>query len=149
MTRIASRQPSSSLDRFASFWAIGCAIHCLALPLVLFAVPSLYLALYSFASPHRELAMALLRLISLEPWFIATGAFISTLAMVRAWRRHRRAGPPALAAAGIATLFAAWYFAAWADGWMHTVGVLMGGALLVTAHTWNVKCVRSVRRDVL
>lgn len=149
MTSIAPRQPSSSLDRFASFWAIGCAIHCLALPLVLFAVPSLYLALYSFASPHRELAMALLRLISLEPWFIATGACISTFAMGRAWLRHRRPGPPALAAIGIATLFAAWYFAAWADGWMHTGGVVLGGSLLVAAHTWNVTCVRSAGRRAL
>ena len=30
MTCLAPRQPSRAFDRFASFWAIGCAIHCLA-----------------------------------------------------------------------------------------------------------------------
>jgi hypothetical protein len=142
MTCLAPRQPSRAFDRFASFWAIGCAIHCLALPLVLFAVPSLYLALYSFHAPHRALAMALLRLISLEPWFVGAGALISAVAMARGAWHHRRAGPALLAVTGILALFGSWYFAGLGAGWMHPLGVACGASALVVAHAWNLRHLR-------
>jgi Na+-driven multidrug efflux pump len=142
MTCLATRQPSRTFDRFASVWAIGCALHCLALPLLLFAVPSLYLALYSFHAPHRALAMALLRLISLEPWFVGIGALISAVAMARGAWHHRRAAPAMLAAVGILALFASWYVADAGAGWMHPVGVACGAGTLVVAHGWNLRHLR-------
>jgi Na+-driven multidrug efflux pump len=142
MTCLVTRQPSRTFDRFASAWAIGCAIHCLALPLLLFAVPSLYLALYSFHAPHRALAMTLLRLISLEPWFVGAGALISAVAMARGAWHHRRAAPAALASLGILALFASWYAAGSGAGWMHPVGVACGAAALVVAHAWNLRHLR-------
>jgi hypothetical protein len=140
------RQPSVFLDRFASAWAMACAVHCIALPLVLFAISPLYLALYSFEAPYRRTAMTLLRLISLEPWFILASAIISGTALARGLWRHRRPGPAVLGVAGISLLVLAWFKAELFEGWAHTIGVLAGGSLLAMAHVRNARLLRRRHR---
>lgn len=141
----APRQPSVFLDRFASAWAMACAVHCIALPLVLFAISPLYLALYSFEAPYRRTAMALLRLISLEPWFILASAIISGTALVRGLWRHRNPVPAVLGVTGITLLVLAWFEAEMFEGWAHTIGVLAGGTLLAVAHVRNARLLRHRR----
>lgn len=124
---------------------MACAVHCIALPLVLFAISPLYLALYSFEAPYRRTAMALLRLISLEPWFILASALISGTALARGLWRHRNPVPAVLGVTGITLLVLAWFKAEMFEGWAHTIGVLAGGTLLAVAHVRNARMLRHRR----
>ncbi|TCV94682.1 MerC mercury resistance protein [Luteibacter rhizovicinus] len=134
--------PSVALDRIAATWAVICAVHCFALPLLLFAIPSLSIALYSFNAPNRGIAMALLRLISLEPWFIGFGLLLSAVAMAHGRRWHRSLYPSLIACSGGVSLVAAWYGRMLAGGWVHIAGVVLGGALLVIGHLVNLRMLR-------
>ncbi|PWK93023.1 hypothetical protein BV497_08840 [Fulvimonas soli] len=140
-------RPTGLLDRAGALWAGLCALHCLALPLAFVAAPALTAALYSFHAPQHGLAIALLRAISLEPWFIGISAAVSGLAIGHGAYWHRRWPPVVLALAGVASLALAWFGRLAFDGWAHLIGIGLGGALLVGAHLWNLRLLARLRRS--
>ena len=138
-------RPSRLFDRAGALWAALCAVHCMALPLVFVVVPSLAASLYSFHAAHHALAIALLRAISWEPWFIAISVAVSSIAIGHGVHWHRRWPPALLALAGAASLAVGWFLRLYFGGWLHLIGVLCGGTLLVSAHLWNLRLLARVR----
>lgn len=117
----------------------------MALPLVFVVVPSLAASLYSFHAAHHALAIALLRAISWEPWFIGISVAVSGIAIGHGFYWHRRRMPAAMALAGAASLAVGWFLRLYFGGWLHLVGVACGGTLLVTAHLWNLRLLARMR----
>jgi hypothetical protein len=131
--------PLPWLDRAGALWATVCAVHCLVLPLIFVMFPAIWMALYSFSDPRHDIAIGILRLMTLEPWFIAVSAGIVGFAAWRGFVHHRRGLPTMLAVLGIASLSAAYrYGAAW-EGVAHLLGMLAGGTLLVSSHYANIR----------
>lgn len=118
--------------RLADLLGIGlsltCLVHCLALPLLILLAPALgtWIAMPEWV--HAAILMVALP--------------AATLAMKDGWRRHGRALPALLAAAGIGLLAAG---LAAHEGWMALVNpetadrwlTSMGAVALATAHLLN------------
>jgi hypothetical protein len=119
----SSSAPSGLLDVVGSVASVACALHCIALPVLLVAFPML--PLRALLDPWAEWAFVVFSLIvgvsSLGPW---------------AASREGRA-PLALFLMGGATLLAVRTFVPEGAIHLERIGLLIGAALLVSAHLLN------------
>jgi hypothetical protein len=80
----------SVMDSFALGASFICLVHCLALPIVIAALPALAAVIELPASFHL--------------WMLAFAAPASLTAVAQGWRHHRRAMPAVLAVVGLLLL---------------------------------------------
>lgn len=117
---------------YAAYWdKLGmagsglCLIHCLAIPVVAGALPSLGIAFLADESVHEILAFFLIAL--------------AGLAFIPGYRRHRNRHVVMLMAAGLGLIL----FATWGNAWIDLHGVgetvlsIAGSLLLIWAHYRN------------
>lgn len=138
--RSASLTGTLAVERFADRLGIAatslCAVHCIALTVVLWLSPMVWLKREAFGVPVGWLFM-------LEIGLAAIGIAAAVLALGSGYRVHRRLAPGALFVGG-ATLLAIAVF-----GPLHyvrfwgTATVLFAGALLVAGHLWNLRLSRA------
>lgn len=133
------------LDMAAAGLSLGCAVHCMALPLALAFLPGALIALRSFQHPLHG-TMTLLLQLSRWEWAIALLAATACLASVGwGWRHHRRALPVALALVGSATLMlASLQFRDVVV--LHGLCSAIGGAFMAAAHLRNRVSLARLRR---
>ncbi len=108
------------LDRGALALSALCLFHCLALPVVLAALPAL-----SAVLPDRPWV---------HPAILILAAPLAFVALGQGWRRHRVAWPALLGAGGVALLAGG---VAAGDGTTGTVLTVAGGLTLAAAHLLN------------
>ncbi len=128
------------VERFADRLGIAatslCAVHCIALTVVLWLSPMIWLKREAFGVPVGWL-------LALEIGLAAIGIAAALLAFGSGYRVHRRLAPGALFLGG-ASLLAIGVF-----GPLHyvrfwgTATVLLAGALLVAGHLWNLRLSRT------
>ncbi len=109
------------LDGFAICASAGCIIHCLALPLVLAALPSLS----GWIDPGEAFHLIVLTLA------VPTSAF----ALIGGWRRYRTRVPLFTGLTGLLIMAGAIAFAR--NDLAETVITVMGSMLLASAHITN------------
>lgn len=127
-----------TLDRVGMLLAVGCALHCLLVPLMFALLPGLVLALHSFQDPLRPLAIGLLRLQALELWLVVVALAWAGVALAVGWRRHRRLAPGGLALLGAGSFLLA--LSRLLPGrWLHAGLLALGGVLLALAHWCNLR----------
>lgn len=109
--------------------AILCLLHCLALPLAIVVLP----LLVGVATVSEDLHFGLL----------ALALPTSITALVVGWRRHGRAGPPSLGAAGMCLLVVG----IWPDQprMVELLATIAGSLFLVAAHLANWRLRRGAR----
>ncbi|MBX3724449.1 MAG: MerC family mercury resistance protein [Xanthomonadales bacterium] len=127
-----------TLDRVGMLLALGCALHCLMVPVMFALLPGLVLALHSFQDPLRPLAIGLLRLQALEGWLVAVALAWAAAALVLGWRRHRRLLPGGLALLGAGSFLLA-LSRLFPGRWLHAGLLALGGVLLALAHWSNLR----------
>lgn len=129
-----------TLDRIGMLLAMGCALHCLLVPVLFAVLPGLALALHSFHDPLRPLAIGLLRLQALETWLVVAALSWAGAALALGWRRHRRFLPGGLALLGAGSFLLA--LSRLLPGrWLHAGLLALGGVLLALAHWCNLRAV--------
>lgn len=109
-----------------------CAIHCLATPFILLLFPALTVM------PDDKL---------IHEFFLCLVVIIGGLAFLRGFRTHSLIGPPLLGFVGFATVLYGLYtlephvhHAAHHHGYeIDSIETLIGSAVLVWAHIWNMK----------
>lgn len=124
MSRSASSPaPSGLLDLVGCVASIACAVHCIALPVLMVAYPLL---------PLRGL---------LGPWaesvFVALSLILGASSFGKPAASREGSGPLALFLAGGATLLAVRTLVPVAATNLERVGLLSGAVLLVSAHLLN------------
>ena len=108
-------------ERLALGGSCLCLIHCLALPLIVAALPAASSGLAIPESFHR--------------WVLALAIPTASLALVQGQRRHHRAWPLAMGAVGLALLAAGTFLLA--EGTAETVATVCGSLVLASAHIGN------------
>ncbi|WP_263357850.1 MerC domain-containing protein [Acidicapsa ligni] len=106
-------------------WASGlCVVHCILTPVLLsFSVVLAHL-LPSEERVHRTLAL--------------TVAMLGAIALLRGFRKHRRARVLLLMAAGLGCIFAAaWWGDLLPSHWAEVAITFLGSSLMITAHRMN------------
>lgn len=135
-----SHRGSRAIERFADRVGIAatslCAVHCLALTVVLWLSPVVWLKREAFGLPVGWL-------FTLEVGLAAIGIAAAALAFGSGYRVHRRWAPGLFFAAGamllaIAVLGPLHYVRFWG-----TATVLLAGGLLVLGHLWNLRLSRA------
>ncbi len=120
----STKLPSPWADRVGVWTSVLCVVHCLFTPILLSLSAAFAHFLPSEERVHRSLAVAI--------------AAIGALALLRGFRRHRRARVLLLLTSGLATIFAA---AWWGDHlphhWMEVAVTFAGSTLMITAHRMN------------
>jgi hypothetical protein len=111
-------------DRIGIWTSTLCVVHCLFTPILLSISTVLAHFLPSEEVVNRSLAVAI--------------AAIGAVALLRGFRRHRRARVLSFSGVGLTFIFsAAW----WADSlphhWMNVTITFVGSALMITAHRLN------------
>ena len=109
------------LDRVALSCSAACLIHCLALPLVVAALPALSTMLDVPEAFHR--------------WVRLLAAPAAALALAQGRRRHGRGWPLVVGAGGVALLVVA--ALVMPEGWGETATTVAGSLLLGWAHLAN------------
>lgn len=109
------------LDGFALSASFLCLIHCLALPLVLAALPALAAILHVPESFHL--------------WMLVFAVPASMLAVLRGHRHHHRLQPPVIALAGL-VLMTLGVLSARSE-WVELLLSVTGGLTLAWAHIVN------------
>ncbi len=124
-------QPSRSwLDSLGIGLSSLCVVHCVLLTALIVTSPAIWLRQHIYGVPLRWFAWA--------EWALAAGAVTLALASaVAGWRGHRRAGPLRLLAAGVTVLLGGIFGSLRAVPLAGTALVVIGGALLVAGHVWN------------
>ncbi len=119
--------------------SIGCGLHCAALGLSFLVWPALWLnrSLWESGLWHR--------MFWLERALLLTAWLLAIVAMRSGWRRHRRAGPAALAWVGALGMSLAILTPLHFSGYLGTGIALTGGLMLGVAHGWNLRLVRQKR----
>jgi hypothetical protein len=108
------------LDGWAAMLSSLCLVHCVALPLMAVLLPSI--AVLDGDTSH------------ITHWLLlAVAAPVSVLALWRAARQHRSAGPALIAAAGFALMAGA----ALLHGLIEQALTVSGGLLVAAAHLRN------------
>ena len=110
-------------DRVGATASFLCAVHCALLPFVIALLPLIGLG---FLADHR-----------FERIFVACAAALASVAIVTAWRRHRKLHALFLLIPGIALLLAGIIIDIGRHEWLHTALVVCGGVLVASAHTVN------------
>ena len=108
-------------ERIAIGGSVVCMMHCLALPLVVAALPALSRALAIPESFHR--------------WILVIALPTASLALIQGRRRHRRPWPLAAGSIGLVLLAGGTFLAP--EGIGETVATVIGSVALVTAHVAN------------
>jgi hypothetical protein len=137
--RSSSTAGSLAVERFADRLGIAatslCAIHCIALTIVLALSPVVWLQRQVFGVPVGWL-------LAIEIGLAAIGIAAAVVAFGAGWRVHRQPGPGVLFAAGVALLgFGVFGSLHYVRFW-GTATVLAAGVLLVTGHLWNLRLAR-------
>lgn len=137
-----ARQHSSTIEtaavveRFADRIGIAatslCAVHCLALTIVLWLAPVVWLKRQVFGLPVGWF-------VALEIGLAAVGIGAALVAFASGWRVHRRLAPGLLFAAGVALLGVGVFGALHYVRFWGTATVLAAGALLIAGHWWNLR----------
>lgn len=104
-----------------------CALHCALVPLLFVFVPAMRVALHSFNSEHRDLAMFLLRTVQAEQILIVT-VVITTLVGLGITRAPWQAW--LMRGSGLAILLTGAFILGVHLAWAHAALLIMGGALL-------------------
>lgn len=128
----------SRFDLAASFLSLGCALHCMLLPMLLAFLPGSMIALRSFQHPWHGAMTWLLRLSRWE-WALAlTATSLCLLSISWGWRTHRRNPPVILALAGGGMLLLASLHPQVREAVaLHGGLAAAGGACLAAAHLGN------------
>jgi hypothetical protein len=119
----SSPAPSGFLDVAGCVASVACALHCIALPVLLVTYPALPLRV--LREPWTEWAFVLLSLV----------LGVSSFGPAAASREGR--APLALFLAGAATLLAVRTLVAQHAPHLERIGLVTGGVLLVSAHLMN------------
>lgn len=125
------------LDRLGIAATSLCAMHCLALTLVLWLYPMLWFRRQLFGIPMGWLVW-------FELFLAAIGIGAAALAFATGWRTHGRSGPGVLFGAGVVLLAYGVYGAIHSVRFWGTAAVLAAGLLLVAGHLWNLRLSRRV-----
>lgn len=127
-----------ALDLLGALLSIGCAAHCMALPLILAFLPSAMLALRSFQHPAHGFMTLLLTLSRWEWVFAVTASTFAMLSVSLAARRHHDRSVLTLAALGALLLVASSSVPALREAlFWHGMLAALGGSLLAAAHLRN------------
>jgi hypothetical protein len=123
MSRSTSSAPSGLIDVVGCVASVACALHCIALPLLLVAYPMLPLT--ALRTPWAEWGFVLLSLV------LGASSFGPTAASREGY------APFALFLAGGATLVAVRTLVPEHATQLERVGLVLGAALLASAHLLN------------
>lgn len=138
--RSASLSENLAVGRFADRLGIAatslCAVHCIALTVLLWLSPVIWLKREAFGVPVGWL-------LAVEVGFAAVGIAAAVLAFGSGYRVHRRLGPGAFFVSGVALLGAGVFGPLHYVRFWGTAMVLLAGVLLVTGHLWNLRLSRS------
>jgi hypothetical protein len=117
---------------------MGCAAHCVTLPLLLALVPASMMALRSWTHPAHGVMTALLTMSRWEWAFALVASGVALFSTVMGWRRHARLSPLWIAVPGAALLLSASLYLPLKESvvW-HAVVTVGGGGLLAAAHLRN------------
>jgi hypothetical protein len=141
--RSASLSEHLAVERFADRLGIAatslCAVHCLALTIVLWLSPIVWIRREAFGVPVGWL-------FAVEVGFAAVGIAAAVFAFGSGYRVHRRLGPGALFAAGAGLLGVGVFGPLHYVRFWGTATVLLAGALLVSGHLWNLRLSRAACR---
>ncbi|MDR1075711.1 MAG: MerC domain-containing protein [Xanthomonadaceae bacterium] len=114
------------LDRFGATGSLLCAVHCALTPLLLAAIPSLGLSLWT----HHGLELGLVVFVT------CLGLF----SLMWGYRRHRMFHPLLILVLGLATLWAGiTVHALHASTIPHAITMTIGGVLVAAAHMINLR----------
>ncbi|KAF1016985.1 MAG: hypothetical protein GAK31_00244 [Stenotrophomonas maltophilia] len=117
---------------------MACALHCMALPLLLAFVPAAMMALRSFQHPAHGAMTALLVMSRWEWLFAVIASTFALSSTVAGWRRHHRPAALRLALLGALPLLAASLYLPLKESLVwHGVATACGGLLLASAHLLN------------
>lgn len=126
------------LDRVGMGLSLVCALHCLLVPLAFALIPALNVALRSFQSPHRPLAMWLWQAQRYDLALVLTALVLASLSLTLGWRRHRCRRPATwlfaslpLFAYGLSPLPGSWL--------SHAGSLALAGTCLFGAHASNLR----------
>lgn len=108
-------------DRIAIVTSAACVIHCLALPLLLAALPALSRVIQLPESVH--------------PWLVAFAVPVSGYALLAGGNRHRARHPLVVGAVGLVMLIVGAFVVG--ESTLETPVTVAGGLLVVTAHFLN------------
>ena len=138
----ASIRVWSWLDRFGAGMSLTCALHCLAIPVVLLLMPGLRAGLGEF-TPADSWARWLLWSHEVEWLMAAIVIAFAGVVLGRGWTVHRQTKAIRWYVAGSLVLLAAtleWI----ALGLAHGVLLAVGGALIAWSHWSNLRLLRSI-----
>ncbi|MBL0156217.1 MAG: MerC domain-containing protein [Bryobacterales bacterium] len=121
----ASITPDALLDRLGIVVSGLCAIHCLAMPLLLGALPAAGLW---WAAGNR-----------IESVILILACALASLSLVPAYFRHRNSLPIQLFAIGSVFLGASRLASPGPSHWFCALGLAMGGGLIAAAHFRNAR----------
>jgi uncharacterized membrane protein (DUF2068 family) len=133
----SSRRWSTFTGRLSAGFGVLCGLHCAAVPIVVFALPSLHLGLHRIGSPEHELAMALLRSLRYEAVLLAVAAALAALSLGLGTWRHRRWSPWLGWLAAVLAFTLATQSAAAHRPLLHALCLLAGSLALGLAHHAN------------
>lgn len=126
------------LDLAGAWLSLACALHCLALPLLLAFVPAAMMALRSFQHPAHGLMTALLVMSRWEWLFALLASSLAITSTTAGWRRHGHRAALLLALAGAVPLLAASLYLPLKEALLwHGIATAAGGVLLASAHLLN------------
>lgn len=131
-----TRRPGRSTrvpDILGMIVSISCGLHCLALTLLFFLYPALWLN-----RRYWEIGLWQ-KLLWIEWSLLATAAGLILLAMTLGWWRHRRRLPACLALLGLAALAAATLTPLHFKGFWGSLLALAGGIMVAGAHWLNLR----------
>ena len=112
-------------DRLGAAASFLCAIHCIALPFVLAALPLMGLG---FLAGH-----------TFERIFVSFAAALALFSLINGYRRHRRPQSLALAGAGLLLLVFGVTLAESFSLALHSTLVAIGGLLVAAGHFVNLR----------
>ncbi|WMJ69331.1 MerC family mercury resistance protein [Stenotrophomonas sp. 24(2023)] len=126
------------LDLAGAWISLACALHCLALPLLLAFVPAAMMAMRSFQHPAHGLMTALLVMSRWEWLFALMASSLALSSTATGWRRHGHRAALLLALAGALPLLAASLYLPLKESLLwHGIATACGGVLLAAAHLLN------------
>lgn len=133
------------LDRFGTGLSLTCAMHCLAIPIVLLLMPGLRAGLSRFDPTMSGWTRWLLWSHEVEWLMAAVVIGFAGIVLGRGWWVHGRFAALRWYACGSAILIVA--ALEWIDlGYAHGVLLAMGGAAIAWAHWANLHLLRSSGR---
>jgi hypothetical protein len=135
------------LDRIGMLGAGVCALHCMAMPVLLLSMPLSAFSIASRGTWRHELAHWVLRLHGYEKLLVASALLLALVSLALGWRRHRRWSPGLIAA--LAALSLGCGLLLRMPLLLHLVLLLAGGLLLGVAHWLNLVSARSCAFDRL